>query len=103
MAAAPRVDVHPSSPGVTSLHTELGWLATSQDVKVDALDAMLVKLLVVAKAHDVLKQTRLVDGRPAVGDADAAPIRLPRHQTIAFEQMADEGFGHRWFTQRGLE
>ena len=95
MTAAPRVDVHPSSPGVTSLHTELGWLATSQDVKVDALDAMLVKFLVVAKAHDVAQEPRLIDLRPAVADLNTAPIGLARHETIAFEQMAGQRFGHR--------
>ena len=94
MAAAPGVDVHTAPPRVTRLHAQLGRLAARHDVHVNALYTMLVKFIVIAKTHDVLQQTCLVDLRAAVADADTAPVGLAGHQAIAFEQMADESFGH---------
>ena len=52
-----------------------------------------MKLVVVAKADDVAQQPSLVDGRAAVADLHAAPVGLARHQAVAFEQVAGEGFG----------
>ena len=87
MAAAPRVDVHPASARVTRIDGELGGFAPCPNIHEDALHAMLVKFIVVAKTHDVLQQTSLVYLRPAVVDADTAPVGLTRHQTIAFQQV----------------
>ena len=56
-----------------------------------------MKLVVVAKTHDVLQQAFLVNLVAAVRDLYAAPVRLSGHQTIAFKQVADQGFGHRGF------
>ena len=85
MAAAPWIDVHTASARVTRIDGELGGFAACPNVHEDALYAMLVKFIVVAKTHDVLQQTGLVNLRPAVADADTAPIRLSGYQTIAFE------------------
>ena len=98
MAAAPRVDVHTASARVTGIDGELGRFAARPNIHKDALHAMLMKFIVVAKTHDVLQQTGLVNLRPAVADADTAPVGLTGHQTIAFEQMADQSFGHRLFS-----
>lgn len=85
MAAAPWVDVHTASARVTRIDGELGGFAARPNIHKDALHAMLVKFIVVAKTHDVLQQTGLVNLRPAVTDADTAPVGLTRHQTIAFQ------------------
>ena len=85
MAAAPRVDVHTASARVTGIDGELGGFAACPNVHEDALHAMLVEFIVVAKTHDVLQQTGLVYLRTAVVDADTAPVGLTRYQAIAFE------------------
>ena len=103
MAAAPRVDVHTASARVTRIDGELGGFAARPNVHEDALHAMLVKFIVVAKAHDVLQQTSLVYLRPAVADTDTAPVGLTRHQTIAFQQVTVERLCHRRFVRGGTE
>ena len=85
MAAAPWVDIYAASTRVTRIDGELGGFAPCPNIHEDALHAMLVKFIVVAKTHDVLQQTCLVYLRTAVADADTAPIRLSGYQTIAFE------------------
>ena len=85
MTAAPRVDVHSTSARVTCINSELGGFTACPNIHEDALHAMLVEFIVVAKTHDVLQQTGLVNLRPAVADADTAPVGLTRHQTIAFQ------------------
>ena len=97
MAAAPRVDIHTASARVTRIDGELGGLAARPNVHEDALYAMLVKFIVVAKTHDVLQQAGLVNLRTAVADADTSPVGLTRHQTIAFQQIAVKRFCHRRF------
>ena len=85
MAAAPRVDVHPASARVSCIDGELGGLAPCPNIHEDAFHAMLMEFIVVAKTHDVLQQTGLVNLRSAVADADTAPVGLACHQTIAFQ------------------
>ncbi len=83
-AGAPGVDVQPAAAGVAGVHRELGGFAARPNVHEDALDALLMKLVVVAKTHDVLQQAGLVNLRAAVGDLHTAPIGLARHQAVAF-------------------
>ena len=85
MAAAPRVDIHAASARVTCINSELGGFTACPNIHEDALHAMLVEFIVVAKTHDVLQQASLVYLRTAVADADTAPIGLTCHQTIAFQ------------------
>jgi len=99
VAAAPRVDVDTAAPRVTRIHGELGGFATRPDVHEDALHAMLVKLIVVAKTHDVLKQAGLVNLCAAVTDADTAPVGLACDQAIAFQQIAEQCLCDRRFSE----
>ena len=62
-----------------------------------------MKFIVIAKTHNVREQARLINLSARVGDLHAAPIGLPRHQTIAFEQMTDQGFGHWRLLAFGLQ
>ena len=103
MAAAPRVDIHPTSTRVTRIDGELGRFAARPNIHKDALHAMLMKFIVVAKTHDVLQQTSLVNLRPAVADADTAPVGLTRHQTIAFQQVTVKRLCDRRFVKGGAE
>jgi len=57
------------------------------NVHVDALHALLMEFVVVAKAHQVLQQAALLDLRAAVADAYAAPVGLAGDQAIAFQQL----------------
>ena len=59
--------------------------------------------MVVAETHDVLQQAALLDLRTAVVNLHTAPIGLPGHQAIAFEQIAGQHFGHRLFIHSRLE
>ena len=52
-----------------------------------------MKLVVVAKTHQVLQQALLVDGGPAVTDLQAAPVGLAGHQAVALEQAAGQHLG----------
>ncbi len=92
MARAQRIDVQPAAPGVARIHRQLDRAAARPQVHEDALHALFVELVVVAEADQVLQQAGLVDLGPAVLDAHAAPVRLPRHQAIALEQVAGERF-----------
>ncbi len=103
MAAAPWVDVHTASARVTRIDGELGGFAARPNVHEDTFNAMLVKFIVIAKTHYVLQQTGLVNLRPAVADADTAPIGLTRHQTIAFQQVTVKHLCHRRFVKGGTE
>ena len=103
MAAAPRVDIHTTTARVTRIDCELGGFAACPNVHEDALYAMLVKFIVVAKTHDVLQQTGLVNLRPAVADADTAPVGLTRHQTIAFQQVTVKRLCDWRFVKGGAE
>ena len=64
---------------------------------------MLVEFIVVAKTHDVLQQTSLLYLRPAIADADTAPIRLTCYQAIAFQQVAVERLGYWCFVGSSTE
>ena len=64
---------------------------------------MLVEFIVVAKTHDVLQQTSLLYLRPAIADADTAPVRLTRYQAIAFQQVAVKRLGHWCFVGSSTE
>lgn len=50
---APRVNVQPAATGVTGVHAQFLWLAEALDIIEDALDALLVKLVVMAKRHQI--------------------------------------------------
>ena len=103
MAGSKGVDIHPATPGVACINRELDRAAALHDVGVDALHALLVKFIVIAKAHDVLQQTALLDLRPTVADLHAAPIRLTGDQAIAFEQVAEQHLGDGLFIESGLQ
>ena len=74
ITCAKRVDVEPAAPRVTCIHRQLERPATRPDVHEDALDTLLMKLIVVAKTHDVLQQPLLVNWRACVADLHAAPV-----------------------------
>jgi hypothetical protein len=79
--------------------------AAPPDVHVDALDAMLVEIGVVAERDEVAQQRRAIDARARVADRDARPVRLPGHGTVRFQEIRDEGFvglSGRGRKQRGI-
>jgi hypothetical protein len=51
-----------------------------------------VKFVVISKAHNVFKQSSLINLIASVRNLNTPPIGLPGDQTIAFEQMADKCF-----------
>jgi hypothetical protein len=61
MAGAPRVDVQAATPCVTGIHRQLQRFAPCPNVHEDAFRALLMKLVVISKAHNVLKQSYLID------------------------------------------
>jgi hypothetical protein len=61
MAGSPRVDVQATSPGVARIDRELQGFAPRPYVHEDALHALLMKLIVISKTHNVLKQASLVN------------------------------------------
>ena len=61
MAGPPGVDVQAAAPRVACVDGQLDRLAAAPDVHEDALHALLMKLVVVAKADDVAQQPGLVD------------------------------------------
>ena len=103
MAGAKRVDVEPAAPRVACINRQAMRLAARPDVHEDALHALLMKLVVVAKAHDVLQQAFLVDLRAGVADLYAAPVGLAGDQTVAFEQVAGQRFLDRGFVKLGKQ
>jgi len=94
VAGAKRVDVQATAPRVAGVNRQLRGLAASPHVHEDALHTVLMKLVVIAKAHQVLQQPRLLDLWSAVADAYAAPVGLTGDQAVAFQQLAGQGFGH---------
>ena len=62
-----------------------------------------MKFVVIAKTHQVLQQSLLIYRSAGVADLHAAPVRLPRDQTVALEQVADQHLGHRCFVGQHLE
>ncbi len=59
MAGSPRVDVQATSPGIARIHRELQGFATRPYVHEDALHTLLMKLIVIPKTHNILKQAGL--------------------------------------------
>src|SRR2546422_274591 len=82
------VDVETAAARVARVDREFDRLAAPPHIHEDALHALLVKLVVVAKAHQVLQQPLLVDLRAGVADLHAAPVGLAGDQAVAFEQVA---------------
>jgi len=103
MARSPRVDVQTTTSGVTRIHLKTQRLAATCDVHEDALHTLLVKLVVVSKAHDITQQTRLINLWSGVADAHTAPVGLACDQAIAFEQVARQGFCGRRFVEVSRE
>ena len=94
MAGAKGVDVQTTAAGVARINRELERFAARPDVHEHALHALLMELVVVAKTHDVLQQTFLVDLCAGIADLHAAPVRLARDQAVAFEQVAHQHLRH---------
>ena len=84
MAGTPWVNVQAATARVAGVHRQLRGPAKGHDVGVDAFYTLLVELIVVAKADDVLQQTRLVNLWPAVVDLYAAPVGLAGDKAVAF-------------------
>ena len=63
VAAPKRVNVQPAAPGVPGIHRQFDRLAARPHIHENPLYAVLMKLVVVAKAHQILQQTFLVDLR----------------------------------------
>ena len=95
MTGAPRIDVQTTTPYVTRINRELQRFAAGPNVHENALHALLMKLVVISKAHNVLKQSCLIDLIARVGNLNTPPIGLTCHQTIAFEQVAHQCFRNR--------
>lgn len=84
MAAPEGVDVYPTAPCVAPVYRQFNGFAARPYVHKNPLDALLMKLVVIAKTHQVLQQALLVDGRARIGNSHAPPIGLARDQAIAF-------------------
>ncbi len=80
--ATPGIDVQAAAPRIAGIDCQFLRLALAQDVHENALDALLVELIVVAKPNQVLQQTLLINLRANVADLQAGPIRLARYQAI---------------------
>jgi len=63
MAGAPGVDVQSTPTCVARINAQLERLTTRPDVHEDALNTLLMKLIVISKTHDVLQQARLINLR----------------------------------------
>lgn len=85
VAGAQGVDVEAASTGVAGIDHQAYGLAALPDVHKNALNALLVEFVVVAKTHQVLQQAGLVDGAPGIADLHAGPVGLSGDQTVAFE------------------
>ena len=62
-----------------------------------------MEFVVVAKAHQILQQAFLLDLGAAVLNLHAAPVGLAGYQAVAFEQVADQGFGDGGFIMAGAQ
>lgn len=61
------------------------------EVDEDALDALLVELVVLAERDEVAQQLLPIQFRPLVVDHHRAPVRLAGDQTVGLEQVAVQG------------
>ena len=91
-ATAERVDIEAAAPRVAGKYGERLRRALALEIAIDALDALLVKLVVLAEGDDVAQQSCTVDRPAAIADDQHAPIRLAGDQAIRFEQVRVERF-----------
>jgi hypothetical protein len=61
MAGSPRVNVQATAPGIAGINRQLQRFAARPNVHEDALNALLMKLIVISKTHNVLKQAGLIN------------------------------------------
>ena len=63
VAGPKRVDVQAATAGVARVDRQLDRFAARPDIHKNAFNALLMKLVVVSKAHQILQQAFLVDLR----------------------------------------
>ena len=76
MAGSKWIDIQTAAPCIAGIDTQLAGLTARPNIHKNALNALLVELIVVAKADDVLQQCLLVDRLTAVADLHRSPIGL---------------------------
>src|SRR5690606_29665515 len=84
---APWVDVQAAAPRITGIHGQLARLALAQHVHEDALDTLLMELVVLAEADQVFQQSFLLDLRADIADLHRAPVWLAGDQAVGLEQV----------------
>jgi hypothetical protein len=61
VTGAPRIDVQATAPGIARINRQLQGFAPRPNVHEDPLYALLVKLIVISKTHNVLQQACLIN------------------------------------------
>src|SRR6185369_2324335 len=89
---APWVDIKAAPTGISGVHRQMLRLALAKYVRKDALDALLMELIMLPETDQVLEQALLVDLRADIADLHAAPVRLAGDQAVRLEQVGNEGF-----------
>ena len=77
-------------------------LTEARQVHKDALDALFMKLVVLAEGYQIAQQGFPINLFAAVMDHYATPVRLMGHRTVGFEQMGMQGFLYLFATGRRL-
>src|SRR5690606_22236978 len=77
---------------------EACWRTAGENIAENPLHAMLVKILVLAKRHQVLQQARVVNGPTTVVNGYTRPVRLTGHRAVGFQQVTVELFANVTFT-----
>src|SRR5215813_4249367 len=70
LAAPPRIDIEPAAARVARIHAERSRRTALSDVHVDALDAMLVEIGVIAERDEIAQERRAIDARTRIADRD---------------------------------
>ena len=70
------------------MHAESLWHQHALQVEKDTLDALFMKVSVLAKTHQIGKQAAVVQRSAAILNYYRAPVRLAGDRAVGFQQMA---------------
>ncbi|MNF53305.1 hypothetical protein D3C84_346830 [compost metagenome] len=82
------VDVQAPAAGIAGIDGQLLRGAEVLEIDEDALDALLVELVVLAEGDEIAQQLLPIEARAAVVDHQGSPVRLAGDQAVGLEQMA---------------
>lgn len=91
---AKRIDVNSAAALVTRVNRQLLACTSFQDIEEHAFDTGFVKVLVLAKRHNVLQERSGIDPWPGVFHQHAAAVRLAGDRTQAAQHMGMQSFAY---------